>query len=206
MEDRQVVRKPLEFQSRREQRLQIREKHQVSRRDAARRRAADRRHLHQRRQDPHRRRTGRSRRPPHRSGHARRFAERRRGHQGNREAQSRPADFRVFALHGGRRQARRGLRRQGRGDGSALQRAHHQVRLQMVARKGHRSLDRIDEIRARAGTRSRVLPHRLLARRNELGARSDPARRQRRPHGRPGTGRYVSACFLPIRFSTWCAR
>ena len=146
---------------------------QISRYHVARRGAADRRHLHQGRQDQDRGRPGGSRSSPDRSRDAGGVAQRRSGDQGNREAEPRSSDFRFFPLHGRRREARRRLRRVRHRDGSALERAHHQVRVQVAARKGHRSFHRIDRVRARAGARSRVLPNRLHPRGNEMGARSD---------------------------------
>ena len=102
-----------------------------------------------------------------------------------------PADLLLRPLHEGRRQARRRHRRQRHRHGDPVVQAHARARLPLAAGKGDRDLGRGHQVRARQRPRSGVLPDRLLARRNQMGARPDREGRQRRPHGRAGAGRHL---------------
>ena len=70
-------------------------------------------------------------------------------------------------------QARGRHRRQRRRHGNPLVQAHARARLPLAAGKGDRDLGRGHRLRAQERPRGGVLPHRLLARRAQMGDRPD---------------------------------
>ncbi len=135
---------------------------------------------------------GRSRRAPHRSRHADRLAVRQRGDQGDRQAQSRPADLLLRPLHEGRRAARHRHRRQRRRHGNPLV-SKHMVDLayRWPMEKAIETSIEATAFAHKNGLEVVFFPIDFSRAELKWAHRPDREGRQGRPHGRARLGRHL---------------
>jgi len=162
-----MVRQPVVLSARGSQERPVRIEHQNPRRDVARWRAANGSGLPARGKGRDCEAARRTRRPPDRSGHARRLRAGQGRDRRHRCAWAEVANFRVCSMHPGRDQSRQELRRSGRRRRNPGERPHDQERVRLVGGSRDEVVDRDDAGREGGRALHRLLHHRRDAHRAE---------------------------------------